>query len=714
MQKLNNALTSGSAAGVVNKAKIATALLISKGTCLVDVSAFVGRPLIDTISQLRSEGWLSPPSAHSTIVLIHFGQPFAEPGVSHVDPLSAGASFEVFEVFSRAPCDLYRTVPQNVIRPCVIASPGNAFTQVSPLACAVFSGVEFDEATCSTAVVTGLSLEGRHSGCLVPLPTALARSATPAPPLIAWCPASAFAPGPLPFGVFAGSTLWAAGPAAHEQILVPVPPGSGSPAYFCYKLPAGANVGIRGFGIVFDNCSQDRLMHCSVVRRGPASFGGWQMDASGIMTRPPGVPPPPAGSAEVFPWGGVAAPGLAALFLFHCFIIRGRAGYTKYDADEPGADLDVADALDAVARLAPEDDFEVESLLREALTAHYSLARMDDDLLQSLAAAIEHAALIPMLWPAAAEALSRGARRLREWAAADATVLLYAASRGSGDERGSAPAGPPGHADARVVLMPSALLEAAELGEVADAGLGEGGVTPLAPAHVRRAAAPSPSTVRAWCTSLKLAAESGRVSLAVARAHSTEVVLNGVPRSLLAGVMADLKDPLTQRILLACAMRALGLPVTDSPAFVYATCARAPSHGITPPETHYTCGFSAAARSDSATCDAALATERTLDIAVSMWGLPSLDGRFRVLDCPRCEALPMAGTCIPACCSLPEPPHRMPTLTAAAAAGEVRFVLDTCSHRAAVDAPALAVRLLRAHGFPDARILDTWESQSEG
>ena len=74
----------------------------------------------------------------------------------------------------------------------------------------------------------------------------------------------------------------------------------------------------------------------------------------------------------------------------------------------------------------------------------------------------------------------------------------------------------------------------------------------------------------------------------------------------------------------------------------------------------------------------------------------------------------MAGTCIPACCSLPEPPHRMPTLTAAAAAGEVRFVLDTCSHRAAVDAPALAVRLLRAHGFPDARILDTWESQSKG
>ena len=155
------------------------------------------------------------------------------------------------------------------------------------------------------------------------------------------------------------------------------------------------------------------------------------MDTSGILTRPPGVAPPPLGSAEVFPlWGlappGLAAPGLAALFLLHCFSIRGRAGFTEFDADEPGADLDVAEALDAVARLAPEDDYEVEVLLREALAAHYSLERMDDDLRQSLAAAFAHAALIPMLWPAAAKALSRGARRLREWAAsaADATALL--------------------------------------------------------------------------------------------------------------------------------------------------------------------------------------------------------------------------------------------------------------------------------------------------
>ena len=425
--EMNNALTVGSTACVVNEANAETAQHISKGTCLVDVSAFVGGPLRDTIAHLRSEGWLSPPSTHSTAVLIRFGQLFAEPGVPHGSSLSAGANFDVFEVFSRAPWDLYRTVPQGAILPCVIASPGNAFTQVSPVACALFLRAEFDEATASTAVVTGLSLEGRHPGCLVPFPAMLARSAVPAPPLTAWCPASAFAPGPLPFGVFAGSTLWEAEPYPSERILVPAPPGSGSPTYFCYKLPFGADVDALGFGIVFDNCSKDRLMHCSVVRRGPVAYGGcWQTDASGIMTRPPGVAPPPLGSAEVFPWGGLAAPGLAALFVFHCFSIKGRAGFTEFDADEPGADLDVAEALDAVARLAPEDDYEVEVLLREALAAHYSLERMDDDLRQSLAAAFAHAALIPMLWPAAAKALSRGARRLREWAAsaADATVLL--------------------------------------------------------------------------------------------------------------------------------------------------------------------------------------------------------------------------------------------------------------------------------------------------
>ena len=462
-------------------------------------------------------------------------------------------------------------------------------------------------------------------------------------------------------------------------------------------------------------------MHCSVVRRGPVAFGGcWQTNSDCIMARPPGVPLPPLGSAEVFPLnGGLAAPGLAALFLFHCFIIRGRAGFTEFDASEPGADVDIADALDAVVRLAPEDDFEAESLLREAHTARYSLERMDDDLLQSLSAAIEHAALIPMLWPAAAKALARGARRLREWAAADATVLLYASSGGNGDEHGSAPAGPPGCADARVVLAPSALLDAAELlGEVADAGLGEGGgVTLLPDAHVGRRQTPAPcSASRARCACLQSAAASGRVSLAVARAHSTEVVLSGVPRSLLAGVMADLEDPQTQRLLLICAMRALGLPVTDSPAFVYATCARAPSPGPSSPETLYSCTFSAAARSQSAARYAALAVERTLqDIAVSMWGLPGLDGRFRVLDSLRGEALPLAGTGTPMASRLQlEPPRCLPALAAAATDGEACFVLVTSSRRTAVDAPALAVRLLRAHGFPDARILGTWEGlQSE-
>ena len=260
------------------------------------------------------------------------------------------------------------------------------------------------------------------------------------------------------------------------------------------------------------------------------------------------------------------------------------------------------------------------------------------------------------------------------------------------------------------------MLEASKLGKVTNAGLVGVDTTQITLAHVRRAAAPSPSSPGAWarCASLQSAAASGRVSLAVARAHSTEVVLRGVPRALLAGVMADLEDPQTQRLLLVCAMRALQLPVTDSPAFVYASCARTPSDSVSPRESRYSCAFSAAARSDCAARDAALAVERTLeDIAVSMWGLPSLDGCFHMLSSPPSEALPMACSVAPACYLLSEPLcRRIPALAAAAVAGDACFVLETSSRRTAVDAPAPAVRLLRVHGFPDARILGACELQS--
>lgn len=425
----NNALTVGSSTADVKEAKQRTAALIASGTCLVDVTAFIDRPLMDAIAHLRYEGWLSPPTAESTVVLIRLGEPFAEPGFPHGFCLRAGVSFDVFEVFERAPWDLYRTVQQGEAHLCVAASPGNAFTRVSPLACAMFSRSEFNAPTSLTPVVTGLSLEGCHSGCRVTLPAALARSAVPAPPLSVWCPASELAPGPPPFGVFKGDTLWDPYAFPHCKTLDPVPSGSGSPTYFCYKLAAGVDVGAAGFGIVFDNLSTDRLMHCSVVCRGRVAFVGcWQIDPHCVMTRPPGVPVPPPGSTEVFEWQlgpaarGLAAPGLASLMQLHCFAIKGRAGFTEFDADVPGADVDVAEALDWVARLAPEGDAEVLWLLEESLAARYCLSRMDDGLRQSLASAIERAVHSPVLWRAATEALSRGARRLSEWAPADAAA----------------------------------------------------------------------------------------------------------------------------------------------------------------------------------------------------------------------------------------------------------------------------------------------------
>jgi len=51
-----------------------------------------------------------------------------------------------------------------------------------------------------------------------------------------------------------------------------------------------------------------------------------------------------------------------------------------------------------------------------------------------------------------------------------------------------------------------------------------------------------------------------------------------------------------------------------------------------------------------------------------------------------------------------------PPLLLRALPGEALFILLTTSRRVATNAPAIVVQLLRAHGFPDARIGSVWES----
>lgn len=139
------------------------------------------------------------------------------------------------------------------------------------------------------------------------------------------------------------------------------------------------------------------------------------MDAAKVMARPAAIQAPPAGSPEVFEWsGGMAAPCLAALFQLHCFTIRGRAIFTQFDASEPGADADIADALDICASVAPEGDGTMCQLLEDALATRYVIARMDSHLRRELAEAFR-SVLLKSLTPTDAEVVAQGATRLEEW-----------------------------------------------------------------------------------------------------------------------------------------------------------------------------------------------------------------------------------------------------------------------------------------------------------
>lgn len=291
--------------------------------------------------------------------------------------------------------------------------------------------------------------------------------------------------------------------------------------------------------------------------------------------------------------------------------------------------------------------------------------------------------------------------------------------------------------------------------------------------------------------------------------HSTELVLSGVLLADMAGVMSDLADPLSQRVFLACAMLALGLPTTDTPVFVFAAptpplplrvsgaaeAALAPTSSpraaagadlsgcpaalvassaqpastapgaplavsdpagcaaqAWPQQQHYARFFRGTARPLAVALVAAEAAERTLsDVAAAgMWGGPRLPpaggGLPDVSSCMLIGTRTLSSQHVP----LPLPPLLPAQLlrdcadaaatgrfsdaavdadvnaevdaTAAAAAGgppllllralpgEALFILLTTSRRVATDAPAIVVQLLRAHGFPDARIGSVWES----
>ena len=699
----------------------------------LNLDACVGGLLSEAIVRLRREGWLSP-RADSDVVLVRKGDRFAEPGVPHGASLRAGDKYSVFEVFSIVPFDLYRTVQQDAVRPCVNAMPGNAFSAVAPLACATFSRSECSPST--TPKVAGLSLEGRHPGTCVPLREVLVRN--PDSRFTTWCLPTEFELGELPFGVFAGPTLWDPMAVPSGVLLSATPPGAGSPSYLCFMLPADTDVGILGFGVVFDNDSDDRVMHCSLILRGAPSLVPWQMDGACVLTRTGGAAAAaPLRSPEVFAWnGGVAAPCLAARFTLHCFTIRGRAIFTSFDADEPGADADIADALDVCASLAPEGDVAMCQLLEDALAARYVLARMDGYLLGELAEAFR-GVLLKGLALAVAEVVNQGARRLEAWRSKKTcNILLYATGPPL-----RVPGGP--GVDIPTDRFLENLVAAYDLSPAMQSEflLASGSDVHKARAFLNPSESTGAATKRA-SRQRKLCSVVQYARPWLAQTCSTELVLRGVLLSDLEGVMEDLDDPLTNRILLAAAMLALDQLTTDVPNFTYVAdeshslpstlagvvgaveCSDG-SDGLRWDEgrTRYARFFRAPARSLDLALAATTAAERMLsDAWVVMWGLQgSYAGRFFMLmgDRPMATDVPMHAQLLQACVDEAARPGGgdaavdMSERAIRARPGEVLFVLLTSNRRVFMDSPALIARVLRGHGFPDVRFGVAWAATSE-
>ena len=712
---------------------------------IVDISALVNCLISDMVEALREASWLSVPHFASRVYVAPVGVQAVMPGYSATDTVTVGCHYDVFEVFDVMPCALYRTVQQKDMNIVVCTkNGGNGFSQVTPVDCAKFTKTEnhFDIATQPLTDFTGLSLERTHPGNNIHATKFIdAVTRSDGSPRDVSYDLNAISVDPYA-PVFFGTALASIINGYHE--LSNKWDKNYSQAFFCYELPKGTDLSALGFCAIYDNTSRSRLGHFTLVRIGLLPEEEWKGVASGGFL----VLQPPQAHASlkcvVSQAGGYCYfPSLAAHFFLHCFAIRGRAGYTHFDPDEPGADMDVADALEICAGLVSEDDAAMCRLLEESLAARYVLARMDHDLQSDLADAFL-CAQSELLTAEASKAVAEGSKRLREWMGAnEASVLLYASTPlGSGGNvaRSVVAVSSDDHVDEkrfRLLLQAGLSLSAPGLNKLLSlvseaSNVGEAVHLLENAAHViaDSTSAPRCRSPRLWC-----AAECALPLLR--RTASSELVLRGVPEKFLAGAMADLKDPLTQQLLLACAMLTRHEPVTDVPAFAYAAVNAQPSsalpcedtttplHVTVPPDANdqgrawFACFFRAAARPLENALDATSAAEGILrDVAVSMWGLESGNfGNFFMITGDRVigNHAPMYGKLLEMCTEAAAGPGGGDVLVDVAAKeirarpGEVLFVLLTPRRRIFVDAPAIVVRVLRAHKFPDSTIASKWE-----
>jgi len=244
----------------------------------------------------------------------------------------------------------------------------------------------------------------------------------------------------------------------------------------------------------------------------------------------------------------------------HCFLLRGRATVTfRFDPDEPGADVVIADALEVCASVLPEHDSALLDLLEGCEAARYSLARMGHELRGELASALESIATCEALSLDDAATVARCAARLSEWGAGDGTGIILEYAAGPELRGATAAALPAAGADIPIGALQSFLwdalsLSSASLAEVLSAAASS---VPRAiallrsrssshSAHIAASAqvAPPPVRLRHLCAAL----DAPRASARATKVLSTELVLSGVLLADMAGVMSDLADPLSQRV----------------------------------------------------------------------------------------------------------------------------------------------------------------------
>lgn len=347
----------------------------------------------------------------------------ALPENTRLDSLAAGV-LHVFEVYTKVPFDIYRTVEPSQTTPAVHSVAPNAFSKLAPLICAGFAPDEYvieadvpAEPVClawdpskkeKKLHVRGLSLYMTH-------PTTLRAFADFGEPVLdraerTYCSLGDLPPsrcacddehpaGILTSPLLADDDCLELGNLLVSNATLPVaslpansPKNGKRKGYLCYSLTAGTDLSPHGLAVMIDDNDPSTPGHVSLVpwpRGDPApaiATHSWrpQIDPSSsitILTRtpPPGQPPTPERILRTLP-GRTTFPLVAQLFTVHCFQMKGSVGpvMDPDDPDSPGGSVAAFEAAEILYKYidGPNDPLQVQVTILALNEANFNLARV--------------------------------------------------------------------------------------------------------------------------------------------------------------------------------------------------------------------------------------------------------------------------------------------------------------------------------------------------